>query len=131
MTFCYTFNQETGYDGEYETREAALAAAVTHNAELIDPYTAVWTAQNGRWALGSEFLTGAAPLLIEYARDDNGEAEADAAAPEWLEEVSLEAENTLEQMIKATFDVWCAVHGHTPRLWHVTDVVEHEIGAAT
>lgn len=129
MTFCYAFNQETGYEGEYATREAALAAAVAHNAELIDPYTTVWTAQNGRWALGSEFLTGAAALLIEYARDNNGEAEADAAAPEWLEEVSAEAEADLAYMIKTTFDAWCPAHGHTPRLWHVTDVVEHAIGA--
>lgn len=133
MSFCYSFDEEEGYCGEYDTREAALAAARSFNEKEYGAagtmHTArVWTAKNGRDALGSEFIPDAAAILIEYATDTSAEAESDGAMPEWLEDVSQEAEDALGQTIKSAFDAWCATRGHVPRLWCVTDIVEHEIG---
>lgn len=131
MSFCYSFDQEE-YSGCYETREAALAAAVKHSASLNDPpYTVVWTAKNGRDALGSEFVAGVAPMLLQYARDGSDNAEIDGAGPDWLENVSAEAQDDLAVAIKVAFDAWCERRGHVPRLWYVTDEVEHALGAGT
>lgn len=127
MTFCYAFNQENDYEGDFETREAALAAAVANNAKFVDPYTAVWTAKHGRDALGSEFLVDVAPMLLEYARDGSDGCDGEGAGPDWLETVSAGAQDDLAFVVKIAFDAWCERHGHVPRLWHVTDEVEHAL----
>lgn len=110
--FSYSSDEEH-YDGEFESREAAVEAA---KAEGLKRF---WTGQNRppevRGNISADWLLDQILMQEDFSID---------AAEGWPGH-TREQEDDLTERLRETFQAWMTKHNLTPTFWLVEDVQEH------
>ena len=124
--YSYSFNEENFY-GPFESREAALAEAMSELTcqDHFDPEQAEHFVYTGMDEPHTPTLPGVEWLvenLQEMAYDAIGEA-----AEDWLEDVTNEEEEDLQDMVMEAVNKWLEKHKKQPTFFTVTEVETHTV----
>ena len=118
--FCFSTNQEN-YEGEFETREAAVLAAIEQ--EDLEEGRAVWTGVVVPTDLLRLVPTGS--WLIEHMEEAAFE-EVGEAAEGWLDTVSKEDKDDLRKRMAEAVQGWLdADPARSIHFWGVAKVQPH------
>lgn len=114
-SYAYSFNEED-YDGNFDSREAAIAEAFAENESASE----VWT---GERVTPDRLVCEEA--VIDQVRDNTTEESGDWA-DSYLTRVSKEAKDELQAELQAVWDRWEAKHDLAPTWFNVENPQRHE-----
>lgn len=119
--FWISMSEESFTNGPYDTREEAIAAAPD---ELdLEPDDSFWTCE-AVWE--QRTFCPPADWFLERALDQDFEAPEDACS-DWLDDVTTEQTEELQELLDATWTAWLDKHNLRPKWFTAKDVQEHVV----
>lgn len=119
--YCFSSDGER-FDGDCDTREAALAQGISESSDHKRRPVAIHTGVAVPFDEWHVFAENVLEQMQEQAYDEVGEC-----SEGWLSDVTKEAHQELEDQLNAVVDAWLTKHGHTPHFFSVNDIEVHPL----
>lgn len=121
--YSYSFYEDTGFSCEYDSIEEALQAA-KEDAQNDDEFRDAKTVYIGKVC---EFVPVVDADNVIEGLQNEAYCDADDAAQDYLEDVSIVDLNKLQEMLTETFNKWAKETGNEPNFYTVEDVEEYSL----
>jgi hypothetical protein len=118
--YVYSLNGEN-WAGAFETRDAALAAAIAKCSGAIDPPGTVFVAE---LATGDAFADHLGKVVVEQMR---AKARGSEAGAKYLRGISATAMKDLDSDLERTVISWLQKHALLPQTSKVEAISEHSV----
>jgi hypothetical protein len=118
--WCYSFNEEN-YEGDFETKEQAIAEAIYYYKDDERDQDFIWVGQTKNISLGVN-VDRIIEDLGEEAYDEVGEY-----AEDYLTDVTLSHQKVLEERLNEVLVTWMKEFKYEPNFWTVTNVEKIEV----
>jgi hypothetical protein len=119
--YAYSLDRIT-FVGEFQSRTAALQAALSAAQQLPDPPTEVYV---GLKVLGDPQTTGHAQSTLRIM-SDRARTATDSAS-QYLRKVAEQAEAELDELLSKTLTNWLTKHNLLPTFFNIESISEHSI----
>lgn len=120
MSFWAGSGDEEYYEGEYPTKEEAIAKFPSDHD--LEPGAKFWVGRSEPYVPDA---AGVAADVLDRVRDNAIEVCGDFAK-DWLD-VDETEERDLETRLSAVILDWIMAHKYQPEFFHVVDVEQHEV----
>ncbi len=126
IKYAYSLDGEK-YQGEFDTREAALARAIARAHAALEPPQSVFVA---RMVPADPQAEGHAQAVIHAMHERGRDAQGETGST-WLRRVSEHQEAALDEALTGVILAWLKQHELMPTHRHVQSISEHALPIPT